>query len=126
MVVMKKKSTIKDFGMRLAEARRKQGLSQRALAKLVGISGRMIAYYESQSPNPPAHLLGPVCQALKISADELLGLKPQKKDITRQEWILWKRFKKAEYLSTRDKKALFHFLNALLAKNQIQQKNGIN
>lgn len=114
---MKKKSTIINFGKKLSEARRRQGLSQRALAKVVGISGRMIAYYESESQNPPTHLLEPICQALKISADELLGLKIQKHEIGRQDWLLWKRFKKAEKLSVRDKKALFHFLNALLNKN---------
>jgi transcriptional regulator with XRE-family HTH domain len=126
MLLMKKKSTITNFGTKLAEARRRQGLSQRALAKLVGVSGRMIAYYESESSNPPAHLLEPLCHALKTSADELLGLKVHKQEISRQDWLLWKRFKKAEKLSTRDKKALFHFLNALLVKSQTHDKNGIS
>lgn len=77
----------------------------------------MIAYYERESAYPPAHLLEPICRVLKTSADELLGLKAYKEEIGREEWKLWRRFKKAEKLTLRDKRALFHFLNLLLAKN---------
>lgn len=108
---------LKDFGKRLAACRRQAGLSQRRLAEIVGTSGRMIAYYETESTYPPSHLLEPICRVLKTSADEFLGLKSYKEEIGREEWKLWQRFKKAEKLAVRDKRALFHFLNALLAKN---------
>lgn len=116
-IVRKKKSTVKDFGKRLAACRRQCGLSQRRLAEIVGTSGRMIAYYERESTYPPSHLLEPICRVLKTSADDLLGLKDYREEIRPDEWKLWRRFKKAERLSLRDRRALFHFLNALLAKN---------
>jgi len=117
LVVRKKESTVKNFGKRLAACRRQAGLSQRALGRIVGTSGRMIAYYERESTYPPSHLLEPICRALTTSSDELLGLKDYKKEIPPEEWRLWRRFKKAERLTLRDKRALFHFLNALLAKH---------
>ena len=113
----KKRLTARKFGVRLAQARRQSGLSQRALAKLVGISQRMIAYYEGESNYPPTHLLEPICRALKLSSDELLGLKDYKGEIKPEDWKLWRRFKRAEKLSLHDKRALFSFLNALVAKH---------
>lgn len=117
MLLVKKTPTVKGFGERLAQVRRQAGLSQRTLAKIVGTSQRMISYYESESAYPPAHLLEPICRALKCASDDLLGLKDYKEEIQPEEWRLWRRFKKAEKLSLRDRRALFHFLNALLAKN---------
>ena len=123
MIPMSKKAIV-EFGKRLAALRRQRGLSQRGLAQRVGISARMMAYYEKKPSSLPIHLLESICKALTVSADALVGIKGIKEEIDSKEYFLWKRFKKAEKLSTRDKKALFHFLNALLAKNQTQDKNG--
>lgn len=124
MILMSKK-TVMEFGKRLAALRRKQGLSQRGLAKHVGISARMMAYYEKKPSSLPIHLLESICKTLTVSADELVGIKGVKDNIDPKEYFLWKRFKKAEALSIRDKKALFHYLNALLVKKSSQSKNGI-
>ena len=118
---MKQKPTTIGFGKRLAEIRRQRGLSQRALADLVGTSGRMIAYYESQTAYPPTHLVEPICRALKISADELLGLKSLKQDIKGDEFKLWRRFKKIKGLSTRDQKTVFSLTHALLTKKEAKE-----
>ena len=114
---MKRKSTVFHFGQRLAAIRKQRGLSQRTLGKTVGVSGRVIAYYEKQTKHPPAHLLSPLCRALKVSSDELLGLKSFKQDIDSKDYFLWKRFKKVTSLSIREKKTVFSFINALLTKH---------
>jgi DNA-binding XRE family transcriptional regulator len=44
------------FGDRLARLRQAAGLSQRDLAAEVGISQRMVAYYEKETGHPPTHL----------------------------------------------------------------------
>lgn len=62
-------------GNRLAALRRSRGLSQRELAKLTGISNRMIAYYETQAEELPEHALAKIAQAISVSTDQLLGLK---------------------------------------------------
>ena len=62
-------------GNRLAALRRSRGISQRELAKLTGISNRMIAYYETQAEELPEHALAKIAQAMGVSTDQLLGLK---------------------------------------------------
>ena len=44
------------FGERLAKLRQTAGFSQRDLAAEIGISQRMIAYYEKETQHPPTQL----------------------------------------------------------------------
>ena len=44
------------FGPRLAGLRKAAGISQMALAAEIGVSQRMMAYYESPTAHPPANL----------------------------------------------------------------------
>ena len=115
---MKRKSTIKNFGKRLASLRKQKGFTQEQLAKAIGVSSRVIAYYEGETEYAPAHLLVPIAKALKISGDELLGLKDVKQDLNPEYASLWRKLKKVQDLPKRDQKALFHYLNALLEKNK--------
>jgi transcriptional regulator with XRE-family HTH domain len=70
---MKRKSPGR-FGPRLTALRQSRALTQTELAKLAGISQRMVAYYELESAQPPGALLVDFARALKVSTDELLGL----------------------------------------------------
>lgn len=110
------------FGSRLAELRQRAGLSQRALAAELGISQRMVAYYEGQTEHPPTHLLGPLCEVLSISSDELLGLKPvrQVKGPTNQR--LWRRFQQIEKLPLAERRQLLGVVDAFLERNRLLQK----
>lgn len=114
---MKRRTSARDFGKRLAQLRRDKGITQIELGKKTGVSQRVIAYYEGETNFPPAHLLIPIAKALKISVDELLGLKNVK--LTDTNHIrFWNQLKKAEVLSSADKKALLNYINALLLKNK--------
>jgi transcriptional regulator with XRE-family HTH domain len=55
--------------------RQQRGLTQAELGKLVDVSQRVVAYYEADGAQPPGALLADLARALKVSADELLGLK---------------------------------------------------
>ena len=114
---MKRRTSNRDFGKRLAQLRRSKGLTQVELAKKIGVSQRVIAYYEGETNFPPAHLLVPVAKALKISVDELLGSKKIKLSDT-NHIRFWNKLKKAESLSEADKKALLNVLGGLLLKNK--------
>ncbi|MBI3265947.1 MAG: helix-turn-helix transcriptional regulator [Chlamydiae bacterium] len=109
-------STIKDFGKRLAEIRKARGLSQRDLARELGISNRMVAYYEAQTQYVPSNLLIPLTKILKIPVEELLGVKNFKEYINPQAKSLWKKLRKAELLPKKDQKALLDHLEALLQR----------
>ena len=49
------------------------GYTQVELAAELGISQRMVAYYESPNATPPANLLPHIANALGVSIDELFG-----------------------------------------------------
>lgn len=120
MLSMKSKSSILDFGKRLAQLRKARGFTQDELGNKVGVSRRVIAYYEGETNYPPAHLLIPIAKALKVSVDELLGLKKSQMSDSNHA-ALWRRLKKAEVLSRRDQKAVIHYIEALLNKQKSQQ-----
>ena len=61
------------FGTRLAELRRAASFTQVELAAELGISQRMVAYYENPLATPPAHLLPQIASALGLSIDTLYG-----------------------------------------------------
>jgi transcriptional regulator with XRE-family HTH domain len=113
---MKSKTSIQDFGKKLVALRKAQGLTQTELADKMGVTRRVIVYYEGEAKYPPTHLLVPMAKALRINVEELLGLK--KSDISESNHAaLWRRLKKAEALSKSDQKALLKVLEALLIKN---------
>jgi len=66
---------------------------------------------------PPAHLIEPLAKVLKITTDELLGLKSLKQQRDPEHAALWRRLKKVETLPKKDQKALLHYLDALVSKN---------
>ncbi|MGD9007261.1 MAG: helix-turn-helix transcriptional regulator [Desulfobacteraceae bacterium] len=118
---MKKEPIIKDFGKRLAKFRKASGLTQEQLGELVGVSKRVIAYYEGETKYPPAHLIAPLSKALNVSADELLGIKKAKIVLDSRLAALWRRLKVLETFSDRDKKAVVQFVEVIAEKNKAKQ-----
>ena len=118
---MKKiKSNQYDFGKRLSLLRKDKGLTQTELGAKIGISKRMVAYYEGQTVRPPANLLIPIAKALKVSVEKLLGSEKITTSDPKHSKI-WRRLKKVELLSSKDQKILFSFLNSLLEKTKKQE-----
>ena len=124
MLFMKRESTIKDFGTRLAALRKERGLTQAQLGELVGVSYRVIAYYEGETSYPPAHLMEPLAKALKVSTYELLGIRELKRERNPENAALWRRLRKIEALPKKDQKALLHYLDALVQKNEPTKVGG--
>lgn len=110
------------FGQRLARLRKAAGFSQRDLAAEIDISQRMVAYYERQADNPPAHVLPQISKALRVSADELLGLKASVKASKPTDTRLWRRFKQVEKLPPQDRRQVAQFIDALLDRSRLRQK----
>lgn len=63
------------FAERLIQIRKARGLSQYDLADLSGVSQRMIAHYETIIRNPSSSVLLRLAKVLKVSPDELMGIK---------------------------------------------------
>ncbi|MFH1618220.1 MAG: helix-turn-helix transcriptional regulator [Candidatus Margulisiibacteriota bacterium] len=123
---MKKDTTITDFGKRIADLRKMRGLTQHQLGKAIGVSKRVIAYYEGETKYPPAHLIVPLAQALNVSTDELLGVKDVTPIVAPQCAALWRKLKILEDFPEKDRKAVLHYVDALAAKNKAERKSANN
>jgi transcriptional regulator with XRE-family HTH domain len=105
--------------------RKAAGFSQRELAAELGISPRMMAYYEAQTQHPPAALLPRLARVLKLSADELLGLersggRAQKQPSRR----LMERFKRIERLPLQERRELLKVIDVFLERDALRKKAG--
>ncbi len=109
-----KTRTLDDFGPRLAALRQARGLTQTELGDAAGLSQRMIAYYESESAQPPGSLLVALAQALQVSADELLGLTPVKTPRAPKTARLLKRLQQIEELPPADQRTVLKLVDALV------------
>lgn len=115
-----------EFGERLADLRAERGITQGQLAEMIGSSQRAISAYETVAEFPPTAALVEIAKALKVSADELLGLKqppkaarlPEDPEVRR----LWKKFQLVLSLPEKDRRAVIRLVNSLVAGRT--QKNG--
>lgn len=119
---MKKETTIMDFGKRLAGFRKASGLTQQQLGEKVGVSKRVIAYYEGETSYPPAHLVSPLAKALNVSTDELLGLKEAKETRSPDFAALWRRLKVIENFSDKERRSVLQYVEIIAEKHKPQQK----
>jgi transcriptional regulator with XRE-family HTH domain len=113
-VIAVKERTVRGFGKRLREIREQRGLTQFELGEAVGVSNRVIAYYEADGAQPPGALLAALAQALKISADTLLGLSPVKEGTSPKTARLLKRLRKVGELPPADQRAVLKIVDGLL------------
>jgi len=119
---MKQKPSKSEFGKRLASLRKAKGLTQAQLGDLVGVSNRVIAYYEKETQYPPSRLIVPLAKALEVSADELLGMKEAKTDFDSSKAALWRKLKVVGSLPQIDQKAILHYIRTLAKNRDIDQK----
>jgi transcriptional regulator with XRE-family HTH domain len=108
------------FGRRLARLRKSAGYSQRTLAAELGVSYRVIAYYEAESGHIPSHLLPALADALGISADQLLGRQPVSPRQAPENRRLLRRLKLVERLPSRARTAVLEHIDALLEKHGVE------
>ena len=118
MKIKPRTDTSAHFGKRLAQLRKSKGVTQVELAQKIGCTQRVVAYYESESEHIPTNLLVPIAKALKVSVDELVGLKNESLKTTNNA-ALWRKLKKAEGLPPKERKTLIDLLNVLLSKSGI-------
>jgi transcriptional regulator with XRE-family HTH domain len=109
-----KERTLDDFGARLTTLRQAQGLTQDELGTAVGISNRMIAYYERDGAQPPGAILVELARVLTVSTDTLLGVAPLRERRSPKTARLLKRLQKIEELPAPDQRAILKLLDAMV------------
>jgi transcriptional regulator with XRE-family HTH domain len=110
------------FGERLASLRKAAGYTQVEFAAEVGITQRMVAYYEVPDAQAPAHLLPQMAAALGVSVDVMLGLaKPRspKKIATNR---LERRLLEIEKLDAKAKRQITQLLDTFIEGEKLKRK----
>ena len=113
-----KKPTV--FGARLASARKSAGLTQSELAKCVGVTQRVVAYWERESVGLKSEQLIALSEALKVTTDQLLGLntkQPRKGGVTGRAKRL---FDEVQSLSKSKQRRILDTIETLLAGEAVR------
>lgn len=108
-----------EFGRRLAELRKRAGYTQQELADEIGVSRRQIAYYESESPHPPANLLVDLAEALGVTTDALLGRTRGRPKLGSR---LERRLKQIEQLGPRPRKQLLQVIDTFIEAEALRRQ----
>ena len=105
---------LEKFGTRLKELRKSRGYSQEALAAKLGVTRRMISYYECESPKLPSDILPQLAEILQVSITTLFGEKESRNDGRTVDSKFWPKWEK---LSSEDRKVLNKMADALINKS---------
>ncbi len=121
-VVMAKKinTELCQFGRRLAALRKAAGYTQLQLAEEIGVTRRMVAYYEAESQHPPANLLIDLARALNVSADTLLGIEPI--ETVPVSSRLERRLRLIETLGPKPRQQITQLIDTFVEAEQLKQK----
>jgi transcriptional regulator with XRE-family HTH domain len=111
------------FGQRLARLRKARGYTQTELGDMVGLSQRLMTYYERESGRPPGHLLPRLAGVLGVSVDVLLGVEGAREPPPPKHSRLWRKLREVEHLPDPDRKAVLRLVDALLVKQRLQRKS---
>jgi len=112
-----------NFGDRLAALRKAAGFTQIELAAELGISQRMISYYESPDATPPANLLPQIAAALGVSIDELYGVQARRRLVKQDgDSRLRRRLLAIEKLDVAEKRQVLQILDAFIERGQLKRK----
>ena len=109
----------RQIGRRLRELRERQGLSQTKLADQLGINQTLVSQYEQGKLRMHGALIAAMARALKVSADDVLGLSKLPTNGVRHDRRILRRLDRIEKLSKTDKQAVLKTLDLILKQRDI-------
>jgi transcriptional regulator with XRE-family HTH domain len=109
------------FSQRLTRIRKAAGLTQLELAQHLGISQRMVAYYENETTHPPTHLLPAIAKVLGVTTDQLLGVE-KVKEVKRRDTRLRRKIEEVEKLPDDKRKQIVQYLDTFLDREKLLQE----
>jgi transcriptional regulator with XRE-family HTH domain len=110
------------FGVRLAALRKQAGMSQSALAREIGISQRMMAYYEGPSAFPPANLLPGIARTLGVSVEALLGTETAKRKTKAVDTRMQRRLQQIASLPPEERRQIMQLVDAFIERDQLKRR----
>jgi transcriptional regulator with XRE-family HTH domain len=111
------------FAKRLVAARTRRQLTQVELADALGVTQPLISLYERGLSEPSAAVIAAIARELRVSADELLGVKPPSRAenaTDRENLRLMRKLRQVQQLPPRDRRAVVQFINALVAQREMK------
>ena len=81
----------KDMGQFMQEMRKKNGMTQKELAELIGVSDKTISKWETGKGTPDTSMLVPISEAFNITVNELLSgelIPPENYHVKAEETIM--------------------------------------
>ena len=109
------------FGQRLAKIRKAKGYTQVELADKLGIIQVMVSDYERDKLRPYHEMIVRLANALDMSTDELLCVKPFKSKDTKVNLKLQRRMQKIDALPTAKQKVILQTIDTFIKGVEAQQ-----
>jgi transcriptional regulator with XRE-family HTH domain len=103
------------FGKRLAQARKKKGISQEELAGQLNTKGPVIGRYERDEMKPSIDVATNMAKILEVSLDWLVGNTDAELDPATLN-----RVQDISKLSQKDKELVFEFLDSFISNRKIK------
>jgi transcriptional regulator with XRE-family HTH domain len=97
-------------------------LTQTAFAAEIGISQRMMAYYEGPNAHPPADLLPTMAKALGVSVDALLGVETAKRRAKPSDTRMQRRLQQIEKLDVPERRQILQLIDTFIEHGQLRRK----
>jgi transcriptional regulator with XRE-family HTH domain len=114
--------TAETFGSRMARLRKLAGYSQRSLAQELGVSHRVIAYYEAESGHVPSDLLPAIAEALGVTADQLLGREAVTARRRPENRQLLRKLRRVEKLPAAERRQVVQLIDALVERSELKRQ----
>ncbi len=97
------------FGKKLTEVRKRKGISQAELARMVGTKAPVIGRYEREEAKPSIEVATNIAQLLEVSLDYLVGNTELELDVK-----TLRRVEDISKMSTEEKDKIFMVVDALI------------
>jgi transcriptional regulator with XRE-family HTH domain len=113
-----------EIGNRIAAGRKKRGITQVQLAEAVGISQKLVSSYEVGRITLSAEMLLRIVTALKVSSDEILGIKKDDEAAADNPSLkLVRRLIKIEQMPPNQQKALLKNIDMFLKASEMDKSD---
>ena len=107
------------LGKRIAALRKERGYTQVELAEQLGGIQAIISDYERGKLRPHPDMIVRLAKALRVSTDEMLGVKPPSKNGATVSRRVLRRLQAIDGLPKRDQDALFRTIDVFLQARRI-------
>ncbi|MDQ3027917.1 MAG: helix-turn-helix domain-containing protein [Pseudomonadota bacterium] len=118
----RKTEVTENFGTRLAELRKTAGYTQVELARELGITQRMVAYYEAPTAHAPANLLPRLAEVLGVGVDVLLGARAPRRLKQVATNRLERRLLEIERLDPKAKRQITQLLDTFIEHEKLKRR----